>query len=95
MQQLRIVARGARAKILLHYRLSSRQNADDGSLAQLVEQRTFNPLVVGSNPTRPTIYIGSAARALTYLAALFRNCSAMRSATLPYLAGFTTCPARW
>ena len=25
-----------------------------GSLAQLVEQRTLNPLVVGSNPTRPT-----------------------------------------
>jgi hypothetical protein len=24
-----------------------------GSLAQLVEQRTFNPWVVGSNPTRP------------------------------------------
>ena len=26
-----------------------------GSVAQLVEQRTFNPLVVGSNPARPTI----------------------------------------
>ena len=26
-----------------------------GSLAQLVEQLTFNQLVVGSNPTRPTI----------------------------------------
>ncbi len=25
-----------------------------GSLAQLVEQRTFNPLVVGSSPARPT-----------------------------------------
>ena len=25
-----------------------------GSLAQLVEQRTFNPLVTGSNPVRPT-----------------------------------------
>jgi hypothetical protein len=25
-------------------------------LAQLVEQRTFNPLVVGSNPARPTTY---------------------------------------
>jgi hypothetical protein len=25
-----------------------------GSLAQLVEQRTFNPLVAGSNPARPT-----------------------------------------
>jgi hypothetical protein len=26
-----------------------------GSLAQLVEQLAFNQLVVGSNPTRPTI----------------------------------------
>lgn len=25
-----------------------------GSLAQVVEQRTFNPLVVGSSPARPT-----------------------------------------
>ena len=25
-----------------------------GSLAQSVEQRTFNPLVEGSNPSRPT-----------------------------------------
>ena len=25
-----------------------------GTLAQLVEQRTFNPLVNGSNPLRPT-----------------------------------------
>ena len=29
-------------------------SAEDGSLAQLVEQRTLNPLVVGSIPTRPT-----------------------------------------
>lgn len=27
-----------------------------GSLAQLVEHRTFNPLVVGSSPTRPTTF---------------------------------------
>jgi hypothetical protein len=27
-----------------------------GTLAQLVEQRTFNPLVAGSNPARPTIH---------------------------------------
>ena len=26
-----------------------------GSLAQLVEPRTLNPLVEGSNPSRPTI----------------------------------------
>ncbi|MEY3184214.1 MAG: hypothetical protein RLZZ613_902 [Pseudomonadota bacterium] len=33
-----------------------------GSLAQSVEQRTFNPLVAGSNPARPTtkIQIGHA-----------------------------------
>ena len=28
-----------------------------GTLAQLVEQRTFNPFVVGSTPARPTIVI--------------------------------------
>ena len=28
----------------------------DGSLAQLVEQLTFNQLVAGSNPARPTIF---------------------------------------
>ena len=30
------------------------QQFQNGSLAQLVEQRTFNPLVGGSNPPRPT-----------------------------------------
>jgi hypothetical protein len=35
-------------------------NADlFGSLAQLVEQRTFNPLVAGSNPARPTKELSS------------------------------------
>src|SRR6185436_10396550 len=29
-----------------------------GALAQLVEQRTFNPLVTGSNPVRPTSTAG-------------------------------------
>ena len=28
--------------------------ASFGSLAQLIGQRTFNPLVAGSNPARPT-----------------------------------------
>ena len=28
--------------------------AASGTLAQLVEQRTFNPFVVGSTPARPT-----------------------------------------
>jgi hypothetical protein len=30
------------------------ERSNVGSLAQLVEQRTFNPLVAGSNPARPT-----------------------------------------
>jgi hypothetical protein len=29
----------------------------DGVLAQLVEHRTFNPLVIGSNPIHPTIFL--------------------------------------
>ena len=36
-----------------NYRLLGREEKF-GSLAQLVEQRTFNPLVAGSNPARPT-----------------------------------------
>jgi hypothetical protein len=35
-------------------RLNPYNLASFGSLAQLVEQRTFNPLVAGSNPARPT-----------------------------------------
>ena len=35
-----------------------------GPLAQLVEQRTLNPLVVGSNPTRPTTPFTTRAGAL-------------------------------
>jgi hypothetical protein len=31
-----------------------------GTLAQLVEQRTFNPLVAGSNPARPTTRLNCA-----------------------------------
>ena len=33
------------------------QQTLDGSLAQLVEQLTFNQLVAGSNPARPTIQV--------------------------------------
>lgn len=33
----------------------SRYNVAYGALAQLVEQWTLNPSVVGSSPTRPTI----------------------------------------
>ena len=33
---------------------SSLSNKLNGALAQLVEQRTFNPFVVGSIPARPT-----------------------------------------
>ncbi len=36
-----------------------------GSLAQLVEQLTFNQLVTGSNPVRPTNYLN--AKILHYL----------------------------
>ncbi len=32
-------------------------NNKRGSLAQLVEQLTFNQLVAGSNPARPTIFL--------------------------------------
>ncbi len=42
-----------------------------GSLAQLVEQRTFNPLVAGSNPARPTTNIkdlGHITKSLNFLA---------------------------
>src|SRR5437773_9639972 len=35
-------------------RHSARIAGSEGALAQLVEQRTLNPLVVGSIPTRPT-----------------------------------------
>ena len=35
--------------------LTSIGSTEDGSLAQLVEQLTFNQLVAGSNPARPTI----------------------------------------
>lgn len=37
------------------YYESAEHNITVGPLAQLVEHRAFNPLVVGSNPTRPTI----------------------------------------
>ncbi len=41
-----------------HFILSELYN---GSLAQLVEQLTFNQLVAGSNPARPTIISSSSA----------------------------------
>src|SRR5207245_1726385 len=42
------------AKIRAFARRSERISGSKGALAQLVEQRTLNPLVVGSIPTRPT-----------------------------------------
>ncbi len=36
----------------------------DGMLAQLVEQRTFNPFVVGSTPAHPTKYALMALKSL-------------------------------
>src|SRR5205807_3170055 len=44
------------AKIRAFTRYSARISGSEGALAQLVEQRTLNPLVVGSIPTRPTNY---------------------------------------
>jgi hypothetical protein len=38
-------------------RRSKIANRNDGTLAQLVEQRTFNPLVTSSNLVRPTTLI--------------------------------------
>ncbi len=33
-----------------------------GTIAQLVEQRTFNPFVVGSTPAGPTKFFGNLAQ---------------------------------
>ncbi|CRL87180.1 conserved hypothetical protein [Escherichia coli] len=38
---------------------TNRKQRKSGSLAQLVEQLTFNQLVAGSNPARPTTNIVS------------------------------------
>ena len=59
-----------------------------GSLAQLVEQRTFNPLVAGSNPARPTKHLGVFQRTSPEVLFLFmlsfvytcRSCSSLHSA---------------
>ena len=40
--------------LLNHYKIETL--ASNGPVAQRLEQRTHNPLVVGSNPTGPTIY---------------------------------------
>ncbi len=44
-----------------------------GSLAQLVEHRAFNPLVLGSNPRRPTIFPSFLARDLLLREASWRT----------------------
>ena len=43
-----------------------------GALAQLVEQRTFNPFVVGSTPAGPTTNFDSAAMCLRVIASSSR-----------------------
>jgi hypothetical protein len=43
---------------------SAKKKNGSGTLAQLVEQRTFNPLVTGSNPVRPTTRIHAKAKSL-------------------------------
>ncbi len=45
-----------RKNLLLPANLGTISCPQNGPLAQLVEHRTFNPMVVGSNPTRPTIF---------------------------------------
>ena len=57
-----------------------------GSLAQLVEQRTFNPLVAGSNPARPTKYFREAHEFRFVGFFVFRASYSMAS---PYLPGVT------
>lgn len=41
---------------ILYKMATSFAKKEVGSVAQSVEQRTFNPLVEGSNPSRPTTY---------------------------------------
>src|SRR5690606_32615077 len=72
----RSVASTGRARYTDELRIrESFQCAKDGSLAQLVEQRTFNPLVGGSNPPRPTRHrgVGSAASPFFFFARLARR----------------------
>ena len=52
-----------------------------GSLAQLVEQRTFNPLVAGSSPARPTTNLQYQIKALQVIATPFFVSAAVRSST--------------
>ena len=63
----------------------NQQLQQDGTLAQLVEQRTFNPFVVGSTPARPTIqyegpvaiqglfFCGSSFEGRTQIGARYKN----------------------
>ncbi len=44
----------ARHQTAARFSATSPEVPERGTLAQLVEQRTFNPLVAGSNPARPT-----------------------------------------
>ena len=52
-----------------------------GSLAQLVEQRTFNPLVAGSSPARPTTNLRYQIKALRVIVTPFFVSAAVRSST--------------
>ncbi len=56
---IRSIKRSGALKLLgyLHFTFKPALNAGSGSLAQLVEQRTFNPLVPRSNRGRPTTYL--------------------------------------
>src|SRR5690606_37413480 len=83
----RSVASTGRARYTDELRIrESFQCAKDGSLAQLVEQRTFNPLVGGSNPPRPTRHrgVGSASSPFFFFARLARRRVAVgRRRTVP------------
>ena len=58
-----------------------------GSLAQLVEQRAFNPLVVGSSPTGPTLIAGALTRCSRKRTALSEEASFYPSLSTARAAG--------
>ena len=53
------VALKSQLSIICRLRSEAERKMKSGSLAQLVEQLTFNQLVAGSNPARPTIFLNS------------------------------------
>ncbi len=71
-----------------------KREGDNGSLAQLVEQLTFNQLVAGSNPARPTISFPRRKASLRLLFKVITNSNyrgrlAQLGEHLPYKEGVT------